>query len=422
MAADAGGTALDAAWGSISPGRDAAAGLGTFTRTRVERILGIVIAVGCLLVGGQSFVAVFGATEEHGAWHPAMEIIVFVSLALMLAACFIGRAVRLFGGIFAIISLVALAVWPIATAGSTPTLDAQPWIFYLLNVATLAAVLAFPMPLQIIWTAIVPLLWGVVRLIQCGFDARFLIPVILDVTFALILGGILMTLGWVFRSVAVGVDKARARAVASYADAAAASAAEEERIAVGALMHDSVLAALIAAERAESPRERTLAVSMARDALTRLANTERDAEIGPVAPTTAAAIAAQLESAATELGSSVRVRRDVETDEQAGAEVPEVPGVVARALVLAATQAIANAIQHADAEQLAVTVTVRRRPLRVRVEVRDSGPGFELSAVPADRLGISASIQARIAAVGGQVHILSGAGGTVVTLEWAEVS
>jgi len=283
-------------------------------------------------------------------------------------------------------------------------------------------VLAFPMPLQIIWTAIVPLLWGVVRLIQCGFDARFLIPVILDVTFALILGGILMTLGWVFRSVAVGVDKARARAVASYADAAAASAAEEERIAVGALMHDSVLAALIAAERAESPRERTLAVSMARDALTRLANTERDAEIGPVAPTTAAAIAAQLESAATELGSSVRVRRDVETDEQAGAEVPEVPGVVARALVLAATQAIANAIQHADAEQLAVTVTVRRRPLRVRVEVRDSGPGFELSAVPADRLGISASIQARIAAVGGQVHILSGAGGTVVTLEWAEVS
>ncbi len=71
-------------------------------------------------------------------------------------------------------------------------------------------------------------------------------------SFALILGGMLTTLGVVFRSVAANVDETRARAVESYADAAAADAAEQERVAVAALMHDSVLAALIAAERAHT--------------------------------------------------------------------------------------------------------------------------------------------------------------------------
>src|SRR5690606_1430138 len=97
-----------------------------------------------------------------------------------------------------------------------------------------------------------------------------------DVSFTLILGVVLLALAWLFRSVASGVDQARSEAVASYAAAAAELAAEEERVAVAALMHDSVLAALITAERADSERERELAVVMAREALTRLANTEEN--------------------------------------------------------------------------------------------------------------------------------------------------
>ncbi len=95
-----------------------------------------------------------------------------------------------------------------------------------------------------------------------------------DVSFTLILGVVMISLGWMFRSVAAGVDEARGQAVSSYSTAAAAAAAEEERVAMSALMHDSVLAALIAAERAEGDRAKELAVAMAREALTRLANTE----------------------------------------------------------------------------------------------------------------------------------------------------
>ena len=56
----------------------------------------------------------------------------------------------------------------------------------------------------------------------------------------------------------------------------------------------------------------------------------------------------------------------------------------------------------------------------IRIEVRDAGGGFDLGAVPADRLGIRASIIARVAAVGGSADIDSGDWGTLVRLTWQE--
>ena len=86
----------------------------------------------------------------------------------------------MFAGVFAVVYPVALLLWPIATAGGQPE-PAQPWIWYLANVATVASVLAFPLILQIVWTAGVPLLFGVVRLIQGGFAQEYWYGVVLDV-------------------------------------------------------------------------------------------------------------------------------------------------------------------------------------------------------------------------------------------------
>jgi signal transduction histidine kinase len=151
---------------------------------------------------------------------------------------------------------------------------------------------------------------------------------------------------------------------------------------------------------------------MAREALTRLANTEQDAHEGPDEPRDPDTIADDIAAGAREVGVDVAIRRTV------GSGSPAVPGRVARALTLAATQAIANALQHADGIGLAVTVTSGDGA--IAIEVRDAGEGFELEAVPDDRLGIRASIFARVAAVGGTAHIDSGHHGTVVHLEWRE--
>ncbi|GAA1984712.1 sensor histidine kinase [Microbacterium pumilum] len=410
MTTEAPSAVLDNAWGHIPQTRESTAGIGSFTQTRVERIISLVAGFGSLVLGTQAFVAALGPHDEIPGWHTPLMVAVFVPLTAMILACMIGWAVHLTAGIFAFVYVAALAVWPIATAGTIPSSTAEPWIWYLVNIATLAAVLAFPLPLQIVWTVLAPLLFGLVRLIQGGFARDFWFSVALDVSFALILGGVILTLGWLFRSVAANVDETRARAVASYAQAAAADAAEQERIAVAALMHDSVLAALIAAERAETPRERTLAAGMAREALTRLANTEQDAGEGPDEPVGAAAVADAIEAAARELGVDLTIARSV------GPGAPTIPGRVARALTLSATQAVANALQHAEGKGLAVSVAASYGELSI--EVRDTGPGFDLGEVPDDRLGIRASIFARVAAIGGTADIDSGERGTKVRLVW----
>ncbi len=403
---------LDAAWGRVPHSREATENLGTFTRARIERVIRVLVAFGCLALGTQAFVAALGPADERPGWHLPLVVAVFVPLVAMVAANLVGRFPRIFSGAFAVVYVLALLVWPIASVGSQPVPTEEPWIFYLINVATVATLVAFPLPLQIVWTVLTPLLFGFVRLVQAGFAEPFWIPVGLDVSFALILGSVLVVLGWTYRSVAANVDETRARAVASYADAAAAAATERERVAVAALMHDSVLGALLAAERATTPRERTLAVSMAREALTRLANAEKDPWEGSDEPVDAARLADDLEAAAAEMGVQLAVSRRIDP------AAPRVPGRVARALVLAALQAVANAVQHANAQGLAVELRGSADPGGVRVRVRDAGEGFDVAAIPEDRLGIRGSILARVTAVGGRTEIESGPAGTAVTLEW----
>ncbi|MDT0187646.1 ATP-binding protein [Microbacterium sp. ARD31] len=414
MSADGSGVVLDRAWTHIAPARDGRPAIGSFTRTRVERIITVAAALGSLVLGVQALAtAVLSAAYDPWYTDPLLPV-AFIPLAVMVMACMFGRGVRATAGAFAVVFVLALAVWPLTPkAASTPT-DQDPWIWFLVNIATLAAVLAFPFPLQIAWTVLAPILYGLVRLVVSGFTPELGFRLLLDVSFAIILGGVLLTLGWLFRSVAANVDETRAQAVDLYARAAATDAAEQERVTVAALMHDSVLAALIAAERADSPRARTLAVAMAREALAGLASTEQAGGSGSDEPRDAASLADDIEEAAREMGVRLRVDRRIE----AGTTL--LPGRVAEALCLAATQAVANSVQHAGAEGLSATVECARGG--IRIDVADAGPGFDLDAVPADRLGIRGSIVARMASVGGVGRVTTGREGTRVRLVWREAS
>lgn len=398
------------AWSKIpSPGSTETA-YERFTGKRMERILAIVVAIGSAVLGAQALISAMASLSAADPAHLVTLIVVFVPLAAMLLACVVGRGVRTFSGIFAVVYVLALAAWPTVVDPSDKGAGDQPWIFFLVNVGVVAAMLAFPLWLQFAWAAGMPFVYGYVRLVQGEFSREFWVTTAFDVSFTLILGVVIVSLGWMFRSVAAGVDEARGQAVASYSTAAAAAAAEEERAAMSALMHDSVLAALIAAERAEGERAEELAVAMAREALTRLANTEAAvAQEGSDEPVGTAQIVVELRRALSELGA------DAIVEERGG--IGLIPGRAARALVLAARQAIGNAVSHASGRGLHIIVEGHADE-GIVVTVSDTGSGFDVDSIGADRLGIRASIFARMAGVAGTADIVSDEHGTTVTLGW----
>lgn len=382
----------------------------SFTRHRIERILNVVAGVGSSLLFAQAVVNALGAPHHACGWHIVVVIAVLVPLALMVLGLFLAKATRRLAGVFACVYPIALVVWAATTAGDAEATAADPWIWYLMNVATVAAIVAFSLPLQIVWAVGIPLLYGGARYTQISDQP--LVPQVLTVMYGMILGTAFIVVAWMLRSVASRIDDTRGHAVRSYAAAAAADAAEAERIAVAALMHDSVLAALIATERARTQRERDLSVAMAREALTRLANVDRDSGEGSDAPVAA-------DSVARDIGESVRELADgVTLDVRIAEKTPMLPGRVAGALVRATTQAVSNALEHAGGRSVRVELTTQASPTRVSIRVSDEGAGFNVADVADDRLGIRASIFARMAAVAGRAEINSDSTGTEVILTW----
>jgi signal transduction histidine kinase len=79
------------------------------------------------------------------------------------------------------------------------------------------------------------------------------------------------------------------------------------------------------------------------------------------------------------------------------------------ALLAAAREAMVNAARHAGGE---VSVYLELSEGVADVFVRDRGPGFDIDALPADRLGVRESIVGRMTRVGGTATVRPGVGGT----------
>ncbi|MDH2443536.1 hypothetical protein QDR37_06225 [Amnibacterium sp. CER49] len=93
----------------------------------------------------------------------------------------------------------------------------------------------------------------------------------------------------------------------------------------------------------------------------------------------------------------------------------ELEPCVAAALGAAVEQCLTNTLRHAGTD--AAEVTVLAETEGVSVMVSDAGSGFDADAVGPDRLGLSASVRARIEDLGGTVRIFAKPGfGTTVLL------
>jgi signal transduction histidine kinase len=165
----------------------------------------------------------------------------------------------------------------------------------------------------------------------------------------------------------------------------------EERAEVAAHLHDSVLQTLVLIQKAaDDPRQ-----------VARLARSQERALRGWLFGQEPAAggLRAGLELAAADVEASFGVSVEV-------VAVGDCPGSErVDAVVAAAREAMVNAAKHSGTQTVQVFAEAGAEDMSVFV--RDRGVGFDPSTVPADRLGISRSVHARMERQGGVAEIRS---------------
>jgi signal transduction histidine kinase/phage shock protein PspC (stress-responsive transcriptional regulator) len=182
----------------------------------------------------------------------------------------------------------------------------------------------------------------------------------------------------------------------------AARVRSQERAEVAAMMHDSVLHTLTLIQRGST--DATLVSRLARAQERELRAWlygDRAASVDRLLVAVRAAVA-EVED---RHGATIEVVAvgDAQLDEPS------------RAMVAALREALINAAKYAPDQPISVFVEVG--PQLTEVFVRDRGPGFDLDAVPADRMGIRESIIGRMERIGGRATIRTAPGeGTEVRL------
>jgi signal transduction histidine kinase len=203
--------------------------------------------------------------------------------------------------------------------------------------------------------------------------------------------GLALTIGpWLFRLVG---DLAEERAV---------RVRTQERADVAAHLHDSVLQtlALIQKHADDGKTVAQLARAQERDLRSWLYDDVSAAD---------SSLVSSLRSAAAEVEDAHGVPVEVVTVGDAVLSRELQP------LVLAAREAMVNAAKHSGAGK--VDVYAEAGDGQVEVFVRDRGAGFDLSVVPADRLGVRNSIVERMRRHGGTARVRTAPGeGTEVAL------
>lgn len=346
------------------------------------------------------------------AWNVAILAALITSLAICVVASALKRMVRISYAAFALVYLIALVSWPFAVLDRDVAMadTSSYWLYFLLTIATTMAAVSLEFPIAVVYTVGAPVLYGIIRVTQPGGGVPPMLAV-LDSTYSILLGGAILIMIAVLRYAATGVDVAQQNALERYAHAVRQHATEAERVQVDSIVHDSVLTTLLSAARAFSPEAKVLAATMADNAIGHL----REAVAG--VPGTAATVSGeQLAQRIVSAADSMSAPFEVNTE---GAESGDISIPVAEAAHSATVQAMVNSLQHAG------TGVHRWVDIRFfgrsafRIEVGDTGAGFDPDAIPTERLGVRVSILERVASAGGTASIDTAPGqGTVVTLSW----
>lgn len=356
-----------------------------------------------LAVGG--ILAQSAVTGAPWAWGAAAAMFAPMMIAAILSPWLPSRGVRVLAGLAALGQLFTLlTLVPVLPGGLLPEQYGTPW--------PLGATLVGAASAAVAWRSAITWPYLVVCVLLVWFD-RFLPserPIAdlatQDALHALLFTAIFTSLALAIRRAGGQLDDASDLAAADTRRLATGEARVRERGRIEALLHDSILVALLASAR-HSPH----APAAARAALERLDDLERRGDDEPPGPVDARDWLWRVQASTTALDPTARFSHE-ENDATA------VPADVAEAILEASAEALRNSVLHAGPAARAVHVRLGRS--LVEVTVIDDGRGFDVDAVDEARLGMRISIRDRMRGIdGGRAVIVSRPGeGTRVAVGW----
>lgn len=323
------------------------------------------------------------------------------------------RWIGILGGAAAAGYLISALSWPVALGQGHISGYSDLWLSPFPGVTTMAAVLAWRW-----WLVVGHLVTAsvvIAVLDHSMFGAQEHGPLLPDIAFSVMFSSIFVSASLVAVRTGRVLDESKAVAQAHAATAAATAAVAVERERFDGLIHDGVMATLLATSRAGNSARLTRQAQVTLTQLDRLRSGADTADSFD-----AAAMLTLLRSAATDVDENFRVIDQVEP----GSEMLRVPPEVARAIAAGVAEALRNSVRHADVPGRTVTrtITLAVRPAGIRAEVTDDGCGFELDLVPEHRLGIAVSIRGRMQQLAGGSAIVHSRpnNGTKVVLAWSK--
>lgn len=302
----------------------------------------------------------------------------------------------------------SMATWGLQVGDIKLNQDEQPWIWWGVGVAGIAALGGFNLVVTAIILLALPAVWFSVQISDFGYSFAPWVA-LQDAIYTFLFSSVIAGFVSVMRYEAAKVDAANHAAGLAAIEAAKSDAVVRERDRVDALVHDSVLTTLIVAANAKSSDQEREAELLAKAAIAKLALTaDGDGTSETIS----------INSLFTALEFAIRRQSEGVIVEVEGPSDFAIPGDVAAAVTESTLQSLANSIQHAG-KRAERTVYLRGTKGGVKVIVKDNGRGFRPSRVPKNRLGLKLSIIGRMKSVDGRVFIDTQMGvGTNIIIEW----
>ncbi len=377
-------------------------------RARLERI-------GCRFVGlgllAFALVMLPVATSTSGLtepwWTPTSVVLVVGPAAALVAVTFRPEPGRLVPLVYAgaLGYLVATLLWFVAWRGvPDETARYTVWLVQFPSLASIALVLVSRTRWALVNLVTATLLAHMANEVGLYGEVR---PVpLLSAPLTMALSGVFIAVAYATTRTVRSLDDRRAATLRAAASSAADMAQESERARFAGMIHDNVIATLLAVEEGRPDPRLVRTAASALDELDR--GEDPDASAVGVC-----VFAERIRAAAAAVGGRVRVDLWVPDREIF------YPAEAVAAVIGSTAEALRNWSRHAGAVAGCV-VTAEFADDTVRVTIADDGSGFDPESVGKERYGIAVGIHGRMDVLAGgsaEVHSQPGRG-TRVTVGW----